>query len=928
MLPRTAPLDVAVHKNAREKSLKSHISRWTKIDEGDEDAKHTVDFGSGVRMKLKRFPMLPRRGEPLADYGIPVSVRLLLKLFAEGALVFLIMFLLSVGSLTNNTFRSDARKACRRAAATPQGYAVLTNSSATTVADHAAIEAQLGFPPRECGYTGLPIRHFESLTIDSRYQHSGTITLINTGLGGCAEYRDCNATEYEHCDDHILPRGPWERAPPELRGNPLLVRTPGARFCLGYQVGSASGQIAQFIGQLLFLAFLARIRWISQYFARTEDSSRITTADYSLAVSGLDSSIPPDELKKQLKEQLEAVEINGVSNFLKDKIHHVEVGRNCRAEVALMKRLNRLVLNAEEATARMRYKEKKSRSIVAEKAKLDELATEFDEVQKEMKRLVLEPDTSTGHAFIVFHEELDRNKCYTHFKNALAATKGKYGSAIDGRAIACASTAEVESSQWWQVFEWACSLQQRRVRFQLQAAPEPDQINWDALEFDDWHEQKVVILGRLITLLLVGVGAVCLLAAKFGQFAFLGNPSNNHQSTEAFLATQSTASAITAGVTLVTLFFNALLRWTSRRLVNWEGQDTRTEEQSSLFSKLSLALSINTVIVPLLVGLFLCNGNLGDQSWYEPGGMVSSMALLCVFNYANDLNQVVNVMPIFRRYVLSRTVYSEPMLASFWKPVSFDMGNHYARCLVMMSLGLIYGPLYPLAYLITAVGLILKWLCTRFAMHTWYGFPVNIDQEMMMALRWRLGNVAGIACLVQCLCIAETVGLVGSAASWATLGSKALEAAGLTLFGTPILLFLYTIIPLGYIKGFARFDQLEDADDEDSTDTAGLRFDDAAKKEGYPMPHYVCPTLPNDASKLLARRKSSLMVASAKLEEDISTPRKENEAIGSISADVVRASMNLQRASELLAAHGLNVDESVSATASDAVVEMSADSHI
>ena len=99
LIPRGAPLPSDVHKEAREEGLPHHISKWTKITEGDnsENAKHKVDFGSGVTMKLKRFPYLPKRDDKLADYGVPVSVRLLLKIIAEGSAVFFIMFLLSLG---------------------------------------------------------------------------------------------------------------------------------------------------------------------------------------------------------------------------------------------------------------------------------------------------------------------------------------------------------------------------------------------------------------------------------------------------------------------------------------------------------------------------------------------------------------------------------------------------------------------------------------------------------------------------------------------------------------------------------------------------------------------------------------------------------------------------------------------------------------
>lgn len=49
-------------------------------------------------------------------------------------------------------------------------------------------------------------------------------------------------------------------------------------------------------------------------------------------------------------------------------------------------------------------------------------------------------------------------------------------------------------------------------------------------------------------------------------------------------------------------------------------------------------------------------------------------------------------------------------------------------------------------------------------------------------------------------------------------------------------------IPLGYLPGMGRFDQLATTE----LDTGGLSFDDACEKRGLPMPHYICPTLAAD----------------------------------------------------------------------------------
>ena len=74
------------------------------------------------------------------------------------------------------------------------------------------------------------------------------------------------------------------------------------------------------------------------------------------------------------------------------------------------------------------------------------------------------------------------------------------------------------------------------------------------------------------------------------------------------------------------------------------------------------------------------------------------------------------------------------------QPLPFQIGKSYAFCLVAFAMGLMYGPLYPPAYLVVALGLSLKYYATRFGLRHWFGLPPTVDQDMMMSLRWQLGK--------------------------------------------------------------------------------------------------------------------------------------------------------------------------------------------
>lgn len=110
-------------------------------------------------------------------------------------------------------------------------------------------------------------------------------------------------------------------------------------------------------------------------------------------------------------------------------------------------------------------------------------------------------------------------------------------------------------------------------------------------------------------------------------------------------------------------------------MVAWEGQDTQTEEQASIFDKLAVGLTTNTVIVPLALAIVLSNGAIGDQTWYENGGVISTIVVLIVASYSTDLLVAVgNGMPLYQKHIEARWAYSPRYLQTLWKP---------AKCIIV-----------------------------------------------------------------------------------------------------------------------------------------------------------------------------------------------------------------------------------------------------
>ena len=121
---------------AREATREDYVVKMKEVTTEEEQAAakkagyYLHDFGHGVQMKLDRFPQYPKRGEKNSDYGVPVAVSLLLRICAEAAGLFFVMFLFALLSGHDNSQRSLDRLQCRVAGSTVDGHAILTNNSA------------------------------------------------------------------------------------------------------------------------------------------------------------------------------------------------------------------------------------------------------------------------------------------------------------------------------------------------------------------------------------------------------------------------------------------------------------------------------------------------------------------------------------------------------------------------------------------------------------------------------------------------------------------------------------------------------------------------------------------------------------------------------------------------------------------------------
>jgi hypothetical protein len=341
---------------------------------------------------------LPRLSK-LNQFGLSLAVNLYLRFLVEAAITLFLMALLSIGTMYDNVTRADARAACRRGLTTPETYAVLTNASAITKGMARRAERLVGFAPELCGWAGMSIRKLfvgneTDYTSDSlaNYQPNN-IFMLRTATGACDEFfeRPCGPS----CNAELIQADPFGLLQSEYPGT-IVVNTRKAIYCTqGVESGKYDFAAAwcQLLATVVFFAFLVRLRWLSQKLAKQEDRSMITTSDFSLQFVNLKTGTAPDDpvydlvphargrqwtaddLREAFSFEMERVMEESGKKFLAppgERIKHVEVGRFCQKEIAVMCKMSALDLEATELYERFLLKQEYRVKCDSEMAKLGE----------------------------------------------------------------------------------------------------------------------------------------------------------------------------------------------------------------------------------------------------------------------------------------------------------------------------------------------------------------------------------------------------------------------------------------------------------------------------------------------------------------------------------------------------------------------------
>ena len=820
---------------------------------------------TGIRVRLERFgAFMPTR--QLHEFGCPIAVKLYLHFLWEGGLVFLLMALVSAPAMADSWLRNQRRQECR------QIHMQVVNASLFPI-NRTGEPLGLSLPmtgtdapadaPTGCGYLGPegPIGVRDSLPLWGWWR-----SLLLPAVSTCSEYA---ADPYNVSTAQVISTARYES---------FVDLDATADYCHDGTQGLTGvlrmGGVLVFwslaLNALIFALFLLRVRRMQVLHDAAFQKEQLTAADFAAMAEGLarvdygdDAGVP--KLERRLRADLSTL------GFDEDAVDHIELGRDCGRELEQLRRLASLRARKEELRFQLALQMENYRSAGSSGARalketdiidstreaLAKVAKATTACRAELKRLRSEKHVTTGHAFIVFQRIRDRDRFINLFNPAPMAV-GDGGLAdlcprmahLLGHKVVTAEPQSIPKLE---------SAGDRPEGVRVSRAPEPDDIYWENLETSKTSRRWRKRLSYTLLALLVLIGAALLYTARFSQI-------NVHQHssmlasdglipTQRFFGNLAISGAAVGTTQLVNLVINAV----TLELVHRERHPTRSAFEKASFTKLILAYSLNTVVVPIAVsqvtlydpidGSFIFYVNLRiTQAWYESGGVVFQAAILIISTaIVTDFLKVAPLQELFQRHVLGRYASSQIKLNRLWAPPPMALGSMYAETYRTLVLGMVYAPIYPPAFFLTALALFLTFFCTKFAIAHWYMRPPLVDGQLMKRMRnacvWLL-----LAC-VAITAVASLTSVLNRAANRNyTLMIQALPALAASL------LFWCCIQGLGPLLSRTRYFSTRFRDDmfsgpvrraasRSAYDRASsIRYNEVTAKLGYIIERYECPS--------------------------------------------------------------------------------------
>jgi len=414
----------------------------------------------------------------------------------------------------------------------------------------------------------------------------------------------------------------------------------------------------------------------------------------------------------------------------------------------------------------------------------------------------------------------------------------------------------------------------------VQAAPEPSDIEWENLHVKKAYRRRMRLFNVVAVLLVMAFSTMLQLIITLAQaevarslnsetaknIELEGDDADKASSSVEFIAQSASLAAA-----VITFISNWVLKRVCTLLTKKEKNFTVTGYETGLYMKLASAYAVNTCVVPFLARLIQAYRSdyftsytrsqdaffgtsdgeqqpsvVINQDWFESNGFTGYIFISLIgTSLVSELAGMFRPKSLFNRYIRSHFITSQHKLNRLWKPPRMPVGRLYANVVKDVSLCIVYGPIFPLAYLLTAVRLALSFWTNLFTITYFFGRPAALTEKMMNSMT----NSFFCMCLMA---LATKYFAYENAHVWPLIAAAAM------------LLCFYLSTLCRQVLALDEYSQLDVVD----TQLLGVRYDEVPEKLGVELDPYQCPRMRVKGGRehLQSESRKKLRRASLKVE--------------------------------------------------------------
>ena len=244
----------------------------------------------------------------------------------------------------------------------------------------------------------------------------------------------------------------------------------------------------------------------------------------------------------------------------------------------------------------------------------------------------------------------------------------------------------------------------------IQRAPEPTDIIWENLRFSRVNR----LIRQIATLVILAAILVCSCFILIGLAEWQRDMRDSNAN-----STKVSFSSIPAAA--IILLVNILLDLAIRLMSYLERHHTYTDQTLSTARKLTVVLSLNTLLFPLLA-------NLSSEDWYGQSGLANNIFWVAISTaFAKSFIKLLHPLMIwrwYRRWQITRAInksyrtvfVSQAKANYYYQNEPIDIADCYSDLLVRFILALAYAPLLPVIVPITILGYLFDYIVNKYVL--------------------------------------------------------------------------------------------------------------------------------------------------------------------------------------------------------------------